>query len=204
MMLYDVLSLSDKPPSGYIAGLKLPNESFSKLIKASAGYKEKGHLIWNRNDLRGHSVAIQLRLECVIPASENYREYNYCVGTVTITSMEHNCSTILISNLTSSVNRIGIASFILEQVLNWAKLAGYTNVICSIAGAHQHMTALPLFKKFNFEQMGPAYVNSRTLNTNTWLQKILVSKEEIERLQEEERIRIAEEESYYEEDEEDF
>lgn len=204
MMLYDVQSLSDNPPAGYAAGLKLPDESFSKIIKASVEYTEKGHLKWNRYDLRGDSTAIQLRLECVIPASEKYREYNYFVGAVTITSMEHNCSTILISNLTSSVNRKGVASFILEQVLNWAKLAGYTNVICSIAGAYQHVTALPLFKKFNFEQMGTTYINGRTLNTNTWLQKILVSKEETERLQEEERIRIAEEESDNEDDEEDF
>lgn len=99
---------------------------------------------------------------------------------VTLTTVEHNCGAIHLSNLcVEDGYNCRFSWDLLNIVERWCKWAGYTMVFGNTAGSYQNQL-VPRFEKLGYTKMGVDYINSRSRNRNIWLQKILVDQDTLD------------------------
>ena len=95
----------------------------------------------------------------------------------TINTIQNNCGTIQITDVTNC-GFPGWGHYVVEEIIRWAKFAGYTNIIGNTAGPNQNGKPLTWFKKkFGAVEFGPHYINKRSKNTNIWFQIPLVDQD---------------------------
>jgi len=104
---------------------------------------------------------------------------------VTISTVEHNCSAILVSDLYSAYYySLGLGWFLLDLIEQWAIYAGYTLLLGNTAGSEQNLL-IPTFKEKGWIESDIQYINARTNNKNIWLYKVIANAEEAEPTDEE-------------------
>lgn len=177
MQFYEVLTLNDsnKLTHGVQGLLKAPTveEISAKLIKSAT---------WRNYYSKQFTVTdCYYKVTCDIPYEratiqlivENGEGGQLCVSMLILSTIQANCGALHLAQVHSDFQRCGFGSLVLNEVLKWATTVGYTMVFGNTAGLAQNTYALPFFKKLGFVQLGKAYVNARSSNTNVWLQKFL-------------------------------
>lgn len=102
---------------------------------------------------------------------------NYYIATCTLSTVEFNCSAIMVANLyTAHYYNKGLGWFLLDLIEQWAVYAGYTLLIGNTAGTEQNML-IPKFKEKGWIESNINYVNARTRNRNIWLYKVIADVE---------------------------
>jgi hypothetical protein len=125
--------------------------------------------------------------------------------TVTVASLQinciaNNCGTLQITNINGLYK--GFAKFLVAAVINWAKFAGYTNLIGNTAGTYQNGYPLTwLRNKFGALDWGTPYKNARSGNVNVWFTIPLILVEQAEIPPEE---LVDEDPDYPDDDEDDY
>lgn len=177
MQFYEVFTLNDsKKLVNDVQGLlKAPTveEILAKLIKSAT---------WRHYYLKQFKVTdCYYKVTCKTPYEratiqlqiKNQDGAELCVGMLILSTVPANCGALHLAQVNSDFQRCGFGSLVLNEVLKWATTVGYTMVFGNTAGRAQNTNALPFFKKLGFVQLGKAYVNERSGNTNVWLQKFL-------------------------------
>lgn len=117
---------------------------------------------------------------------------------VTLSTIDSNCGSILISNLRSDFRGTRLATTLFEQILKYCELAGYSYLLLNTAGGYQNTFGKHYFqKRYGFNPVGNPYVNKRSRNVNIWYEKHLLG---VQKVQLDEAIDYQEEEN----DEEDY
>ena len=101
--------------------------------------------------------------------------YQLVLAGVTISTIDSNCGAVLLSNLYSDFHGAGFGTFLLDQVLEYLKIAGYSFILMNTAGSTQNALGDHLFvNKYGFTPMAPGiYRNIRSGNINIWYFKYL-------------------------------
>lgn len=92
------------------------------------------------------------------------------LSSIQIATVNYNCSALHIFNLYSIPTRKGMATYFMNEILKWAKFAGYTFIFGNTAGTQQNREALPFFQKVGFTLLGSPYRNIRSGQHNHWIQ----------------------------------
>lgn len=100
---------------------------------------------------------------------------------VTISTVDSNCGTIIISNLCSDFIGAGFGTLLLQQTLKYLQRAGYSFLLLNTAGKWQNDLGKKLFQeKFGFYPMkNNVYINKRSGNVNLWYFKYLPDVREV-------------------------
>lgn len=94
---------------------------------------------------------------------------------VTISTVDSNCGSVIISNLYSELHHCGLGSFLFAELMRYIQTAGYSFVLLNTAGSIQNELGTTFFqKKFGFLPFkNQIYVNTRSGNANVWYFKIM-------------------------------
>ena len=159
-----------------IKDVKREWERFEK----DTGIKAKLHNLFFTVDTNDDQTSTTILLEATYTYSSEDFIKNLHLSSATINTVMNNCGTIQITNVTNNGYPQGWAHFLVEEIIRWAKYAGYTNIIGNTAGQYQNKKALPWFKKkFGAVEWGPPYINKRSGNTNVWFQIPLVDQDSL-------------------------
>lgn len=177
MQFYEVFTLNDsKKFMNCVQGLlKAPTveEISARLEKSSTwrAYYSKHFKVTDCYYKVTCSVPYERATIQLIVESQNGDQL--CVSMLILSTVQANCGALHLAKVQTDFQSCGFGSLILNEVLKWATTVGYTMVFGNTAGRAQNTYALPFFKKLGFVQLGKAYVNGRSGNTNVWLQKFL-------------------------------
>jgi hypothetical protein len=94
---------------------------------------------------------------------------------VTLSTVDSNCGSVIISNLYSEVGRCGLGTFLFTEVMRYIQVAGYSFVLLNTAGQVQNQLGVSFFQeKFGFTPFkNQIYVNTRSGNANVWYFKFI-------------------------------
>lgn len=181
MQLYESYSLADQryPEEGYRGFLVSPTiEEIDELLKKNYSweqYKKEGTVTNIKFDVTkyDHHKGATIRLKMMWKHRLEKHTVDVELASVSIHSVESNCSAVHISNINSHFGRSGLGSLLLAKVENWCKHVGYTMLFGNTAGNLQNTRALPFFLKNGYTPMGQEYANVRSRNKNIWFQKII-------------------------------
>lgn len=97
------------------------------------------------------------------------------LATITIQTINANCGSIIISNLSSEFTGCGFGKALLRETLRYLEEAGYSFLLLNTAGRYQNPIGTKLFQKqFGFHPLkNQVYVNKRSANANIWYFKML-------------------------------
>lgn len=97
--------------------------------------------------------------------------HNRALANITINEVNYNCGAIHLSNLNSLYTENKLGTQLLKAVEEWCAYAGYTIIFGNTAAGQNNL--VPYFKKLEYQEMMPHYVNARSGNWNIWLYKNL-------------------------------
>lgn len=97
----------------------------------------------------------------------------FILSSIKIATVNYNCSALHIFDLYSIPTRKGMTTYFMNEILKWAKFAGYTFIFGNTAGSQQNREALPFFKKVGFTELGNPYRNIRSGQDNHWIQYLI-------------------------------
>lgn len=105
----------------------------------------------------------------------------YTLARVTLSTIDSNCGSLLISNLQSELRGTKIGSWLLEQVISYARRADYSLLLLNTAGTYQNPLGKYIFqKKYGFSPIKDlVYINKRSGNVNVWYKKYLYNVQEV-------------------------
>lgn len=123
------------------------------------------------------------------------------LANVTLSTIDSNCGSVLISNLANQIPGSKFGSILLEETIKYLTFSGYSYILLNTAGRHQNPLGDLIFRKrFGFTPLENTYVNKRSGNINIWYYKFLTGVQVVPLEQSLENSNHSDDEDFDEED----